>query len=439
MLRSGSLPVSLMRVLDSFRPCFTAPTFVRFVTLVTGLIARPMGRSVCGMLTGAGLAGVWHHSRAHRFFATATWSADQIGLVALRLIIGWLVPAGAPITVAVDDTMFRRSGRRVHAACWGYDGSLVVPKGGKKLSRGNTFVVAAVVVELPFSDRPIALPVLARPWRKGGPTKPQLGRELITLVAGRAGRPVHVVADTSYVCSELRDLPRGVTLTGPIPRHAALWEIHPEHDATQPRRGRGRPRVRGERIGTPAQLVAATAGRTIIVTRYGRTDTITVHERRCLWPGVFRSYPIRVIVIADPGSQLALVTTDMATPAEQIITRYASRWAIEVAFHDAKNHTGAGEARNRTQRAVERTVPFALTIHTVVIIWYHLAGHNPGIVRDRRHRAPWYTTKTHPAYLDMIVKLRRVLIAAQYHPGALQQPTPEQIRDIQLAWAQASA
>jgi hypothetical protein len=84
--------------------------------------------------------------------------------------------------------MFRRSGRRVHAAYWGYDGSRVVPAGSEKLSRGNTFVVAAVVVELPFADRPIALPVLARLWRKGGPTKPQLGRELIGLIAGRAGR-----------------------------------------------------------------------------------------------------------------------------------------------------------------------------------------------------------------------------------------------------------
>ncbi len=54
---------------------------------------------------------------------------------------------------------------------------------------------------------------------------------------------------------------------------------------------------------------------------------------------------------------------------------------------------------------------------TVGIIWYHLAGHSPAIARDRRDRAPWYATKTCPAYIDMITKLRRVLIAAQFHPG----------------------
>ena len=84
-----------------------------------------------------------------------------MGLTVLRLIVGHLLPTGAPLVLAVDDTLFRRSGRKVYAAHWGYDGSLKVAKGNQKLSRGNTFVVAAVVVALPFLDRPIALPVLA--------------------------------------------------------------------------------------------------------------------------------------------------------------------------------------------------------------------------------------------------------------------------------------
>ena len=56
----------------------------------------------------------------------------------------------------------------------------------------------------------------------------------------------------------------------------------------------------------------------------------------------------------------------------------------------------------------------------------HLAGHHPNVVRDRRAGAPWYATKTCPSYLDMIVKLRRVLIAAQYQPEAPRQPTHEE-------------
>jgi hypothetical protein len=84
-------------------------------------------------------------------------------------------------------------------------------------------------------------------------------------------------------------------------------------------------------------------------------------------------------------------------------------------------------------------VPFGLCTQSFVIIWYHLAGHHPTVVRDRRDHAPWYTTKRHPSYQDMIVKLRRVLIAAQYQPEAPDQPTHDEIRTVQLAWAQAIA
>src|SRR5882757_6453648 len=208
--RFESHPGSVAQLLDSVRPCFTTRGFDTFTALVTGLIAAPARRTVCGMLTASGMTGVWHHSRAHRFF---------VGLVVLGLVIGWLIPAGAPLTVAVDDTMFRRSGKKVWAACWAYDGSRQVAAGQQKLSRGTTFVVAAVVVTLPFLDRPIALPVLARLWRRGGPTKTTLAREMISLIAtARRDRTVHVIADSAYVCKALRRLPANVT--GPLPRQA---------------------------------------------------------------------------------------------------------------------------------------------------------------------------------------------------------------------------
>src|SRR5215213_4600757 len=68
----SAAPCSLAGLLAVFRPCFTAPTFQTFVGLVVGLIAQTRRRTVCGMLTGAGLDQVWHHSRAHRLF-TNVW------------------------------------------------------------------------------------------------------------------------------------------------------------------------------------------------------------------------------------------------------------------------------------------------------------------------------------------------------------------------------
>ncbi|MFI5780081.1 transposase [Nocardia sp. NPDC051570] len=301
-----------------------------------------------------------------------------------------------------------------------------------------------MVVELPFADRPIALPVLFRLWRPGGPTKTILARDLIgRIAAARPDRAVHVVADGAYVCSTLRQLPMNVTLTGPLPRNAALYDVHPDLDNPPNMQGRrGRPRTRGTRIGTPAELAATTTGQPVTVTRYGRTATVTVHERRCLWYGAFRSQPVRVLVVREPRRPgLALLTTDTTTTttAAELITRYSARWSIEVAFFNAKNVTGAGEARNRTRAAVERTVPFGMLTQTLVILWYHLAGHSPAVVAEHRTRARWYTTKTHPSYPDMLTKLRRTLITAQYRADLPGDPTPEQIHTIRLAWENTAA
>jgi len=116
MLPRATIPRSLQELLEDFRPCFTAPTFATFCALVTGLIAQTRRRTVCGMLLGAGLEHLWHHSRAHRFFAAARWSPDRVGLLLCDLIVRLLLPADASITLAVDDTLFKRSGRKVYGA-----------------------------------------------------------------------------------------------------------------------------------------------------------------------------------------------------------------------------------------------------------------------------------------------------------------------------------
>src|SRR5829696_4384007 len=96
----STAPRSLAGLLAQFRPCFTAPTFQTFIGLVVGLIAQTRRRTVCGMLTGAGLDQVWHHSRAHRLFTNARWSGDALGLALADLIVTHLLPAGSPLTVA---------------------------------------------------------------------------------------------------------------------------------------------------------------------------------------------------------------------------------------------------------------------------------------------------------------------------------------------------
>jgi hypothetical protein len=93
------------------------------------------------------------------------------GLAAARLIVKHLLGDGEAIVVAADGTFFKRWGRSVAQARWAYDGSA---QGGKKTAFGNTWVIAAIVVRLPFCSSPAALPVLFpdRAVERGGQADP---------------------------------------------------------------------------------------------------------------------------------------------------------------------------------------------------------------------------------------------------------------------------
>jgi hypothetical protein len=346
----------------------------------------------------------------------------------------------------------------VAGAAWQHDASRKGPK-ASQVSWGTCFVVAGVVVDLPFCDRPVCLPVLARLWTAGtGPSKQILaGRMIATIVAALhqtwPGRRIDMVADGHYAGADGaetrlalhgRGLPAGVSLTSRLQVNAALRAI------AAPVAGRaGRPKRIGPRLGTPTDLArTATEQQTwqaTTVARYGRRDPVQITETVCLWYGTYRSRAVRIILVREPGSRakagydLALISTDLTSPAETVVARYAARWSIEVAIEDAKQITGVGQTHTRTRQAVERAVPFGLTVQSIVIIWYAGHGHSPDLAADRRAAAPWYRTKTRPAYHDMITKLRRILIAARFRAGQTRNPTPHETRQIQLAWAEAAA
>jgi len=75
------------------------------------------------------------------------------------------VKAGAPVRLAVDDTLFGRSGRKVWGAHYLHDGAQ--PEGsGQRTRWGNCWVVMVLVVELPcLGGRQVGLPVLLRLFR----------------------------------------------------------------------------------------------------------------------------------------------------------------------------------------------------------------------------------------------------------------------------------
>lgn len=180
-----------------------------------------------------------------------------------------LVSAGAPVDVAVDDTFFKRRGKRVWAAPWFHDGSA---QGPAKTGYGHNWVILAVVVRLPFISRPVGVPVMAKLVIKGSNSKSRLwlARRMAERLAGALpGRQVRVTADSAYAGGELKGLPAGISRTTRLRKDAALHGLPPERTGKP-----GRPRVKGDRLPSLAGLTATAEFSQVTVTRYQKAETI---------------------------------------------------------------------------------------------------------------------------------------------------------------------
>src|SRR4029078_12860214 len=94
--------------------------------------------------------------------------------------------------------------KRVLGGAWHPGGPA---KGPNPIGFGNCWVVAGIVVQLPFLSRPVCLPVLARVWRPRHTGKIATARAPAQLIAARhPARTVHVVGDAAYVGERLRDV-----------------------------------------------------------------------------------------------------------------------------------------------------------------------------------------------------------------------------------------
>jgi hypothetical protein len=404
---SLSMPAEWRGMLEELAPVFARRSTHRlFMALACGLILADRG-TVTGMAAAAGIGRQWR--QACWFFASGKWDPDALGLAVARLIVKYLLSEGGPLIVAVDGTFFRRRGRRVAEARWAYDGSA---QGGKKIAFGNTWVIAALVARLPCCPSPVALPVLFRLWRgKGTASQVQLAAQLLELlVKAFPGRPVHGTGDAAFHGEPL--VIEGATWTTRLPASAVI------HGPKPPPTGkRGRPRETGDRIGTCKDAAAAADWRDVTVRIYGKEQKVQAAGFPGLWHGSFGSAPGQLVLMREPDSKkpydLGLFTLDTALAPEEAIERYSWRRAIEPSNAAGKQVTGAGDACNRTTRAVERAVPFAFLVQSLMICWYAISCDPAAGIGQRRQRSPWYRAKATPAASDMRAALRDALTQAR--------------------------
>jgi hypothetical protein len=393
----------------------TRPTFASFLIVVAGwLFARR--RTVTGMIQAAGAVGAKHHSAFHRVFAAARWSLDDVGLAVFGLALRLMDPA-ATIFLAVDDTLARKRGMKVFGVGMHYD-PVLSSRGKAIVNWGHSWVVLGVLVEPAIlKGRWFCLPVVFRLYRsertvaKGGGryrTRPELAVEMLHLLCCRyPERRFHVVGDSTYSGkSVVRHLPANGHLTGRLPMDAALYAPPPRG------RTRGRPRKRGRRLPSPEQMLSGKT-RVVDLDIYGRHERARVAVGVALWYGSAGSRRVRVVAVeplSTGRTPQAFYTTATDATAEQVLTWYARRWAVEVTFQESKGHLGFQEPQGWTRRAVERTAPVAMLLYSLIVVWFAGQGHRHLAFPNR----PWYRTKREPSFADMLTTLRRQCLRQRF-------------------------
>jgi hypothetical protein len=402
---------SFVRLLQAFVPCFTAPSFPTFVRLMGGWSLTTGRHTVTGVVRAANGVGWKHICTFHRFFSRGRWCTDRLGLILVRLVVERCLEPGDAIVAPVDDTLGRHTGKKIAGASMHRDPLLSTAR-RPFFHWGHLWVVVSIAI--PAFGKTWALPVLFRLHRGKKRCKaekrtyrktPELAAELIKLLAeALPNRRIIVVGDSAYTNgSIIKRRPKNVTVVGRSRLDAALWAPAPVYRPGQ----MGRPRVRGARLPSPAKQAKTARFKRIEVTVYGRTVRVRVLVIDALWYVAAHSELMRLVVVRDfPGHERddVFVSTDPSMDAKSIIETFARRWSLEHTFHECKGKLGFEEPQNRTDRAVERTAPMALWLHTLVVLWYLATGQHSRAARQPT--MPWYKKNT-PTFSDMLATLRR--------------------------------
>jgi len=273
------------------------------------------------------------------------------------------------------------------------------------------------------------------------PSQPELARTLIDMVLERFPTRIgEVVCDGAYASKAWQALPERVSVTTRMRANAAVYALP---DAGRRPGQQGRTPLKGAKLQSLAKTAETAIFTPVTITGPdGRERTAHTHEFTCLWYKPFHTRPVKVILIRNPGTtdgfDVALASTDTDAAAAQLIARYDTRWTIETCHQEAKAH-GVGQARNRVQNAVERTVPFGFLAQTITIAWYAVHGDPQADLHERRRTAPWYRQKTTISYSDMLAALRRELIRTEFRAQAHPTTTNPELTQPQSPSASAAA
>jgi hypothetical protein len=399
---------SLAALVQDLAPAFTEPTCRTQVEVLLGwlmCLGRHTEYRVFEAIDASRVASrAQRHpfDRFYNFFSRSAWTVNKLGHELLVSIVTRLHVTGV-LYLIVDDTLLHKRGKHVYGLGWFRDAVASTAKRVATAS-GNNWVVLAIALPVPKTDIILALPLLARLHvvGTGQPSPPDLAKAMLLEVLNwyPAFRFV-LCADGGYSAENLlKNLDERVSYVGRMRADAEVYDaVVPE----QAKSKRGPKPKKGPRWPGPKEAAQrADANRTqqgpwtwqsVAAVAYGVKRTLQVLAYTVVWPEVFGLRPIRIVVVRDPEGIMKdayLFTTDMTAALDWVITTYAKRWSIEVAFKNSKQVLDIEGPQHWCQGSIEKLAPWVWQMQSVLTLWYLSVGHTLPAARAARERmGPW--------------------------------------------------
>jgi hypothetical protein len=372
----------------------------KFVHLALGWLCGPKPKTLTRALE-------WLHqtqedwSADYRLFSQAQWDVTAVFQPVFTQALAHPDCGPQRVYTGQDDTLVRKTGRKIPGVAYARDP--LSPPFQVNLVLGQRFVQTSLLLQPGGVDHPWrALPVsfshapTPKISKRASPEEQAAFKEVrkkhrLSLVAleqlrfcrrhldaqpGGYERWLINTVDGGYANrTYLGDLPERTHAVARLRKDAKLRAFLP------PEQRRGA-RKYGSPLPTPLEHLQDPnlPWQSTAVFVAGQVRTLQYKEVPLLcWPKVTQTRPMRLLLIKAPGYRLRqggkllyrepafLITTDLTTPAAELIAAYLARWEVEVNFRDEKALLGVGQAQVRSPLSVERAPAFLVAAYSMLL------------------------------------------------------------------------
>lgn len=378
-------------------------------------------RVVTEALGVMGLSQSKQFAQYHQVLNRALWSPLDLAQVLLKMLVKTVAAADGVLVFGIDPTIEGRWGGKIAAGGIYRDPVRSSDSHFVKAS-GLRWISLMLLTPITWAQRVWALPIMTvlspseRYYQQRGRTPQTLlerSEQMLRLL--RRWLPtavVVIVGDSAYAALDFLHQMQQLKLTfiTRLRMDAALYEPAPPYSR------RGRPRKKGTRLPTLAQVLVdeATVWTTVALNWYdGNARQMEVTSARAVWFHTGKAaVPIRWVLVRDPlhtYNPIALLSTDPTTDPLSIVNGFVQRWQLEVTFEEVRRHLGVETQRQWSDKAIARTTPLLFGLFS----WVTLVAHTlyAACPSSAPRQAAWYP-KPLPTFSDAFALVRQHLWAA---------------------------